>query len=116
MSTGTEYECCGDGNEVMASADNFEYNEMVPTVGMKFLSDEEAFEFYRAYAYKVGFPVKRRNSKKGDDGELRYVTEGSRSSSSDMRAQALSMRESSSSSSSIVLDRTVPDSPSSHLK
>ncbi|KAL2474604.1 Protein FAR1-RELATED SEQUENCE 5 [Abeliophyllum distichum] len=57
---------------------------MVPTVGMKFLSDEEVFEFYRAYSYKVGFPVKRRNSKKGDDGELRYVTfaccrEGNRS-------------------------------------
>ncbi|KAL2479796.1 Protein FAR1-RELATED SEQUENCE [Abeliophyllum distichum] len=46
----------------MAGGDNIEYNEMVLTVGMKFLN--EAFEFYRAYSYKAGFPVKRRNSKK----------------------------------------------------
>ncbi|XP_022889249.1 protein FAR1-RELATED SEQUENCE 5-like [Olea europaea var. sylvestris] len=32
------------------------------------------FEFYKRYAYDIGFPVRKRNSKKDDDGILRYIT------------------------------------------
>lgn len=28
----------------------------------------------KKYAYAVGFPIKKKNLKKGDDGELRYMT------------------------------------------
>ncbi|XP_022854679.1 protein FAR1-RELATED SEQUENCE 5-like [Olea europaea var. sylvestris] len=47
---------------------------IVPEVGMKFKDEKEMFEFYKRYAYNVGFPVRKRNSKKGDDGVVRYVT------------------------------------------
>jgi len=50
-----------------------EENDLVPKVGMKFNNETEVFEFYKRYAYHVGFPVKRRNSKKGDNGVLQYV-------------------------------------------
>ncbi|XP_022861746.1 uncharacterized protein LOC111382106 [Olea europaea var. sylvestris] len=45
-----------------------------PTVGMKFKDENEVFEFYKHYAYQIGFPVRKRNSKKGDDRVVRYVT------------------------------------------
>ncbi|XP_022841930.1 protein FAR1-RELATED SEQUENCE 5-like [Olea europaea var. sylvestris] len=32
------------------------------------------YDFYKKYAYVVGFPVKKRNSKKGDDEVVRYMT------------------------------------------
>ncbi|XP_022861207.1 protein FAR1-RELATED SEQUENCE 5-like [Olea europaea var. sylvestris] len=51
-----------------------EESDIVPVVGMKFKDENEIFEFYKNYAYRVGFPVRKRNSKKGDDGVLRYVT------------------------------------------
>ncbi|XP_022845345.1 protein FAR1-RELATED SEQUENCE 5-like [Olea europaea var. sylvestris] len=47
---------------------------IVPAVGMEFKDVTEMFDFYKKYAYGVGFPVKKRNSKKGDDGAMRYVT------------------------------------------
>lgn len=43
-------------------------------VGMKFTDQKEVFDFYKKYAYNVGFPVKKRNSKKDDAGVLCYVT------------------------------------------
>ncbi|XP_022859604.1 protein FAR1-RELATED SEQUENCE 5-like [Olea europaea var. sylvestris] len=46
----------------------------VPTVGMIFNDEKEMFEFYKRYAYAVGFPIRKRNSKKGEDGVMRYVT------------------------------------------
>ncbi|XP_022850810.1 protein FAR1-RELATED SEQUENCE 5-like [Olea europaea var. sylvestris] len=60
---------------------------IVPSVGMKFQDENEVFEFYKNYAYQVGFPVRKRNSRKGEDGVLRYVSftcsrEGHRSSGS----------------------------------
>ncbi|KAL2466779.1 Protein FAR1-RELATED SEQUENCE [Abeliophyllum distichum] len=62
-----------------------EDSAIVPKVGMKFKDDKEVFEFYKKYAYCIGFPIRKRNSKKGDDGILRYLTltcsrEGRRSS------------------------------------
>ncbi|XP_022876838.1 protein FAR-RED IMPAIRED RESPONSE 1-like [Olea europaea var. sylvestris] len=47
---------------------------MVPKVGMTFNEEKELWDFYKGYAYYVGFPVRRRNSKKGDDGKMKYVT------------------------------------------
>ena len=40
---------------------------------MKFNDENEIYEFYKRYAYHVGFPVKKRNSKKSEDGVVRYV-------------------------------------------
>ncbi|KAL2531530.1 Protein FAR1-RELATED SEQUENCE 1 [Abeliophyllum distichum] len=62
-----------------------ENSAIVPKVGMKFNDENEIFEFYKRYAYLVGFPIRKRNSRKGDDGIVRYVTltcsrEGRRSS------------------------------------
>ncbi|CAA2953787.1 Hypothetical predicted protein [Olea europaea subsp. europaea] len=47
---------------------------IVPSVGIKFQDENEVFEFYKNYVYQVGFPVRKRNSKKGEDGVVRYVT------------------------------------------
>ncbi|XP_022893911.1 uncharacterized protein LOC111408376 [Olea europaea var. sylvestris] len=47
---------------------------IVPSVGMKFQDENEVFEFYKNYAYQVGFPVRKRNLRKGEDGVVRYVT------------------------------------------
>ncbi|KAL2519062.1 Protein FAR1-RELATED SEQUENCE [Abeliophyllum distichum] len=63
-----------------------ENSAIVLKVGMKFKDDNEVFEFYKTYAYHLGFSFIKRNSRKGDDGILRYVTltysqEGRRSSS-----------------------------------
>ncbi|XP_022879894.1 protein FAR1-RELATED SEQUENCE 5-like isoform X2 [Olea europaea var. sylvestris] len=41
---------------------------------MEFKDLKDIFDFYKKYAYAIGFPIKKRNLKKGDDGELRYVT------------------------------------------
>ncbi|KAL2492848.1 Protein FAR1-RELATED SEQUENCE [Abeliophyllum distichum] len=62
-----------------------ENSVIVPKVGMKFNDENEIFEFYKRYAYLVGFPIRKRNSRKGDGGIVRYVTltcsrEGRRSS------------------------------------
>ncbi|XP_022871612.1 protein FAR-RED IMPAIRED RESPONSE 1-like [Olea europaea var. sylvestris] len=59
--------------------------EIVLEVGMTFKDENELFDFYKQYAYAVGFLVRKRNSKKGDDGIVRFVTftcsrEGRRSS------------------------------------
>ncbi|KAL2512158.1 Protein FAR1-RELATED SEQUENCE [Abeliophyllum distichum] len=63
-----------------------ENSTIVPKVGMKFKDDNEIFEFYKRYAYLLGFPLRKRNSRKENDGILKYVTltcgrEGRRSSS-----------------------------------
>ncbi|XP_022893275.1 protein FAR1-RELATED SEQUENCE 5-like [Olea europaea var. sylvestris] len=51
-----------------------ETKNIEPTVGMKFKDENDVFEFYKHYTYQIGFPVRKRNSKKGDDGVVRYVT------------------------------------------
>ncbi|XP_052197190.1 protein FAR1-RELATED SEQUENCE 5-like [Diospyros lotus] len=40
---------------------------LVPKVGMKFNDENAVFDFYKSYAYDIGFLVRKRNSKKGDD-------------------------------------------------
>ncbi|CAA3020519.1 Hypothetical predicted protein [Olea europaea subsp. europaea] len=47
---------------------------IVLEVGMKFKNENEVYEFYKKYAYNVGFPVRKRNSRRGDDGVVRYIT------------------------------------------
>ncbi|KAF5196745.1 hypothetical protein FRX31_013678 [Thalictrum thalictroides] len=42
-------------------------------LGMVFDSVGELFDYYVKYGNEKGFPVKRRSSKKGDDGEVRWV-------------------------------------------
>ncbi|XP_022866686.1 protein FAR1-RELATED SEQUENCE 6-like isoform X2 [Olea europaea var. sylvestris] len=46
---------------------------IVPEVGMKFSDEKDMFDFYKRYAYNVGFPVRKRNSQKDDDGIVRYI-------------------------------------------
>ncbi|KAL2532407.1 Calcium-dependent protein kinase 16 [Abeliophyllum distichum] len=43
-------------------------NEIALEVGMKFKELDEIFEFYKNCASRVGFPFKKCNSRKGDDG------------------------------------------------
>ncbi|XP_022847050.1 uncharacterized protein LOC111369679 isoform X1 [Olea europaea var. sylvestris] len=47
---------------------------LVPKVVMKFGDETKVFEFYKRYAYQVGFPVRKRNTKRGDDRMVRYVS------------------------------------------
>ncbi|XP_022885082.1 uncharacterized protein LOC111401538 [Olea europaea var. sylvestris] len=68
---------------------------IVLEVGMKFNDEKEMFDFYKRYAYNVGFPVRKRNSQKDDVGIVRYIVftcshEGRRNSntSSSMKPQA----------------------------
>ncbi|ONI01005.1 hypothetical protein PRUPE_6G116200 [Prunus persica] len=45
-----------------------------PKVNMIFNTADEVLDFYKKYANRVGFQMKKRSSKKGDCGELKYVT------------------------------------------
>ncbi|XP_022866876.1 protein FAR1-RELATED SEQUENCE 5-like [Olea europaea var. sylvestris] len=64
----------GVTNENIGGNDNFGKDGVnVSEVGMMFDDEKEMFEFHKKYAYEVGFPVRKRNSKKGDDGVVRYV-------------------------------------------
>ncbi|RZC73729.1 hypothetical protein C5167_049210 [Papaver somniferum] len=45
----------------------------MPKIGMEFDTVEEIYECYRRYAKRMGFPCKKRSSKK-DNGQLRHVT------------------------------------------
>ncbi|XP_022888998.1 protein FAR1-RELATED SEQUENCE 2-like [Olea europaea var. sylvestris] len=75
-----------ENNMIILDDENIGVDDLiVPAVGMKFKDETEVFDFYKRYGYAVGFPVRKRNSKKDDDGVLRYVTltcsrEGRRSS------------------------------------
>ncbi|XP_022883491.1 protein FAR1-RELATED SEQUENCE 5-like [Olea europaea var. sylvestris] len=51
-----------------------EEDVIVPEVGMKFNDENEVYDFYKRYAYEVGFPVRKRNSKKDDNGVLQSIT------------------------------------------
>jgi hypothetical protein len=45
-----------------------------PKVGMTFNSIDDIMKYYTRYGKEKGFAVAKRSSKKGDDGEVRYVT------------------------------------------
>ena len=63
IEVGVDNECTLEASEIV-----------VPIVGMKFRDHNEIFEFYKTYAYSVGFPVRKRSLRKDDDGLLKYVT------------------------------------------
>ncbi|XP_022859024.1 protein FAR-RED IMPAIRED RESPONSE 1-like [Olea europaea var. sylvestris] len=67
-------EIVGDNIDSMDRELLGEDKEVAPEVGMIFDGEKELFDFYKRYAYAVGFPVKKRNSKKGDDGVVRFIT------------------------------------------
>lgn len=46
----------------------------VPDVGKIFNDEKEILEFCKRYVYEVGFPVRKRNLKKRDAVNLKYVT------------------------------------------
>ncbi|CAA2934510.1 Hypothetical predicted protein [Olea europaea subsp. europaea] len=61
-------------NVITLEEDNVGGNAaIVPEMGIKFNDKQELFEFYKKYAYEVGFPVRRRNSGKYN-GVVTYVT------------------------------------------
>lgn len=45
-----------------------------PTNGMVFDDADAAISFYKSYAQKIGFGIIKRDSKKNDDGKIRYFT------------------------------------------
>ncbi|KAF5205438.1 hypothetical protein FRX31_004975 [Thalictrum thalictroides] len=53
---------------------NLEENIRMLEAGMTFDTIDELFEYYVNYGNENGFPVKRRSSKKGEYGEVRYVS------------------------------------------
>ncbi|XP_022860879.1 protein FAR1-RELATED SEQUENCE 5-like [Olea europaea var. sylvestris] len=59
------------GDEIVARDD---VPLRVLEVGMKFNDENELFDYYKKFAHVEGFPVTKRNSKKDDDGVVRYVT------------------------------------------
>ncbi|XP_022872026.1 uncharacterized protein LOC111391106 [Olea europaea var. sylvestris] len=67
-------EIVGDNINSMDREPLGEDKEVAPEVGMIFDGEKELFDFYKRYAYAVDFPVRKRNSKKGDDGVVRYIT------------------------------------------
>ncbi|XP_073154068.1 protein FAR1-RELATED SEQUENCE 5-like [Henckelia pumila] len=62
-----------------------EDSEIDPKVGMKFKNENENFEFYKKYVYRVGFSVRKRTSQNNNKGVVTFVVftcsrEGCRSS------------------------------------
>ncbi|KAK3198849.1 hypothetical protein Dsin_022264 [Dipteronia sinensis] len=45
-------------------------DKLIPKVGMKFQSEDEAYDFYNAYAYRVGFSIQKSKGYKGKDGTM----------------------------------------------
>ncbi|XP_047333206.1 protein FAR1-RELATED SEQUENCE 6-like [Impatiens glandulifera] len=48
----------------------------IPQLGMLFSSEEEVRAFYQSYAQNLGFGIKKQSSKKGEDGQLKYLCFG----------------------------------------
>ncbi|XP_048332781.1 protein FAR1-RELATED SEQUENCE 5-like [Ziziphus jujuba] len=49
-------------------------DEMIPKVGIEFKSEDEAYNFYNAYAYKVGFGIQRSKGHKDQSGKMKNRT------------------------------------------
>ena len=45
-------------------------DKSIPTVGMAFKSEDEAYDFYNQYARKVGFSIRKSHTKLRRDGPL----------------------------------------------
>lgn len=95
------------GNDNVTNDENEVANDRVggddvkmSEVGMMFNDENDTLDFYKHYAFQVGFPVRKWNSKKGVDGVMRYVTftcgrEGRRSygSSNSLKQQPTSQTD-----------------------
>ncbi|XP_024164125.1 protein FAR-RED IMPAIRED RESPONSE 1-like [Rosa chinensis] len=69
----------GTVDDSSKSLENDQENEVeeimqVPSVEMSFDSIDEAYDYYRKYGKQLGFPVRKRTSRKGDDGITKYIT------------------------------------------
>ncbi|KAI3845295.1 hypothetical protein MKW98_009361 [Papaver atlanticum] len=67
-------ETTGVGDAEVVIDENKESEIIEPKVGTMFNSVDEIYDFFRNYGYHMGFPVKKRTTKKSIDGILRYVT------------------------------------------
>ncbi|KAM6547360.1 hypothetical protein CsatB_019036 [Cannabis sativa] len=45
-------------------------DEAIPKIGMEFITEGEAYDFYNAYAYKIGFSIRRSKMHKDLDGRI----------------------------------------------
>ncbi|KAK0574482.1 hypothetical protein LWI29_024321 [Acer saccharum] len=45
-------------------------DKLILKVGMKFQTEDEAYDFYNAYAYRVGFSIRKSKGYKGKDGTM----------------------------------------------
>ncbi|XP_052189986.1 protein FAR1-RELATED SEQUENCE 5-like [Diospyros lotus] len=59
-----------DSNEYITSIHSKIPVETIPKIDMEFETKEEAYNFYNAYAYKVGFSIRRSKGHKGSDGKM----------------------------------------------
>jgi hypothetical protein len=49
-------------------------NVEVPKIGMKFDCDDSAYEFYKEYAHRTGFSVRKQFIKRGKTGQIKRRT------------------------------------------
>ncbi|PON85625.1 FHY3/FAR1 family [Trema orientale] len=49
-------------------------SEAIPQVNMEFEKEEDVYEFYNSYAYKVGFSIRRSKGHKDKDGKIKDRT------------------------------------------
>ncbi|XP_074577479.1 protein FAR-RED IMPAIRED RESPONSE 1-like [Curcuma longa] len=64
-------------NDLQELGDSSNSKEIdTPQVGMHFPSEEEARDFYKKYAQGLGFGISKMYSKKGDDGQQKYISYG----------------------------------------
>jgi hypothetical protein len=58
----------------VADDENGESDELIePKIGMQFETVDDLYEFYRSYAKRIGFPVRKRSSRRNEEGEVRTV-------------------------------------------
>ena len=61
-----------DSNDKIHS--NVEEEEVIPKFGMKFETEQDAYDFYNSYVCVVGFSIRRNKGHKGDkDGSRKWL-------------------------------------------
>lgn len=45
-------------------------NELISKIGMKFENEDETYDFYNAYVYKVGFGIRKSKGHKDNKGKM----------------------------------------------
>ncbi|XP_048323604.1 protein FAR1-RELATED SEQUENCE 5-like [Ziziphus jujuba] len=65
-----KYEGNITGQEKIEAIHSKILDEMIPKVGIEFKSEDEAYNFYNAYAYKVGFGMRRSKGHKDQSGKM----------------------------------------------